>query len=104
MVRFVHVVRRSSMRTLRLVALSADGKSLVLALDGEGADPDERFELPIDDRLRAAARGGASTAPRAPSPRRTPRRWTSRRAPAWCASSPTCPAASRPTPRTAPAR
>ena len=45
------------MRTLRLVALSADGKSLVLARDGEGADPDERFELPIDDRLRAAARG-----------------------------------------------
>ena len=44
------------MRTLRLVALSDDGKSVVLAaegLDGEG----EKFELAIDDRLRAAARG-----------------------------------------------
>jgi hypothetical protein len=45
------------MRTLRLVALSDDGKSLVLA--AEGADSDERFELPIDDRVRAAARGDA---------------------------------------------
>jgi Protein of unknown function (DUF3071) len=45
------------MRTLRLVALSDDGKSLVLALDGEGTDPEQRFELPVDDRLRAAARG-----------------------------------------------
>jgi hypothetical protein len=43
------------MRTLRLVALSDDGQSLVLAV--EGADSDERFELPVDDRLRAAARG-----------------------------------------------
>ncbi len=41
------------MRTLRLVALSDDGQSLVLAVDGS----DERLELPIDDRLRAAARG-----------------------------------------------
>ncbi|MGY1812878.1 septation protein SepH [Blastococcus sp. SYSU D00820] len=48
------------MRALRLVALSDDGKSLVLAL--EGADPtdeSERFELPIDERVRAAARGDA---------------------------------------------
>ena len=45
------------MRTLRLVALSDDGGSLVLAFDGE---PDgERFELPIDERVRAAARGDA---------------------------------------------
>jgi hypothetical protein len=44
-------------RTLRLVALSDDGGSLILAADG---DPDgEKFELPIDDRLRAAARGDA---------------------------------------------
>jgi len=46
------------MRTLRLVALSDDGKSVVLAADsadGEG----EKFELAIDDRLRAAARGDA---------------------------------------------
>jgi len=46
------------MRTLRLVALSDDGKSVVLVadgIDGEG----EKFELAIDDRLRAAARGDA---------------------------------------------
>jgi hypothetical protein len=46
------------MRTLRLVALSDDGKRLVLALDGaEPGEESERFELPVDDRLRAAARG-----------------------------------------------
>ncbi|WP_448642429.1 septation protein SepH [Geodermatophilus sp. URMC 63] len=44
------------MRPLRLVALSEDGRSLVLALDGADGD-EERFELRIDDRLRAAARG-----------------------------------------------
>jgi hypothetical protein len=43
------------MRTLRLVALSDDGTRLVLAADG--GDAEERFELPIDDRVRAAARG-----------------------------------------------
>jgi hypothetical protein len=45
------------MRTLRLVALSDDGKSVVLVADG--ADEGEKFELAIDDRLRAAARGDA---------------------------------------------
>ncbi|SFU06107.1 Protein of unknown function [Geodermatophilus amargosae] len=46
------------MRTLRLVGLSEDGKSLVLTVDGgDGTDDGERFELPVDDRLRAAARG-----------------------------------------------
>jgi hypothetical protein len=46
------------MRTLRLVALSDDGKSLVLAAeDDDGAG--ERFVLPIDERVRAAARGDA---------------------------------------------
>jgi len=46
------------MRTLRLVALSDDGKSLILSADGpEAADGGERFELPVDDRVRAAARG-----------------------------------------------
>ena len=46
------------MRTLRLVALSDDGKNLILAAEGpDSADSGERFELPIDDRLRAAARG-----------------------------------------------
>ena len=48
------------MRTVRLVALSDDGTSLILAADGpDGIDGVERFELPIDDRLRAAARGDA---------------------------------------------
>ena len=46
------------MRTLRLVALSDDGKSVVLAADGPDGEG-EKFELVIDDRLRAAARGDA---------------------------------------------
>jgi hypothetical protein len=46
------------MRTLRLVALSDDGKSVVLIADGPDGEG-EKFELPIDDRLRAAARGDA---------------------------------------------
>jgi len=46
------------MRTLRLVALSDDGKSVVLATDGPDGEG-EKFELVIDDRLRAAARGDA---------------------------------------------
>jgi hypothetical protein len=47
------------MRALRLVALSDDGKSLVLATDGTDGAEGERFVLPIDDRVRAAARGDA---------------------------------------------
>jgi hypothetical protein len=48
------------MRTLRLVALSDDGKSVILSAEGPDAgDGGERFELLIDDRLRAAARGDA---------------------------------------------
>ncbi|HEY0126837.1 MAG TPA: septation protein SepH [Blastococcus sp.] len=47
------------MRTLRLVALSDDGKSLVLAAEGSDGAEGERFELPVDDRVRAAARGDA---------------------------------------------
>src|SRR5688500_7766458 len=43
-----------AMRTLRLVALSDDGQRLIVAIDG--GDSGERFEIPIDDRLRAAAR------------------------------------------------
>ena len=46
------------MRTLRLVALSDDGQSLILAA-GDGESGEERFELPIDERVRAAARGDA---------------------------------------------
>jgi len=45
------------MRSLRLVALSDDGTRLILAEDG--VDGETRFELPVDDRLRAAARGDA---------------------------------------------
>ena len=45
------------MRTLRLVALSDDGKSLVLAVEGDESEHGERFALPVDDRVRAAARG-----------------------------------------------
>ncbi len=48
------------MRTLRLVALSDDGKNLILVADGADAESGERFEVPIDDRLRAAARGDAN--------------------------------------------
>jgi hypothetical protein len=46
------------MRTLRLVGLSDDGKNLILTVEGD-ADGGERFEVPVDDRLRAAARGDA---------------------------------------------
>jgi hypothetical protein len=47
------------MRALRLVALSDDGQKMILAADGADGDGGERFEVPIDDRLRAAARGDA---------------------------------------------
>ena len=48
------------MRTLRLVALSDDGKSLILTAEStDGSEEFERFELPIDERVRAAARGDA---------------------------------------------
>jgi hypothetical protein len=46
------------MRTLRLVGLSDDGKNLLLAVEGDD-EGGERFELPIDERVRAAARGDA---------------------------------------------
>ncbi|MCZ2819019.1 septation protein SepH [Modestobacter sp. VKM Ac-2977] len=45
------------MRSLRLLALSEDGERLVLAADApDSTDDGERFELPVDDRLRAALR------------------------------------------------
>ena len=47
------------MRTVRLVALSEDGRNLVLAVDDADGGEAERFELPVDERLRAAARGDA---------------------------------------------
>lgn len=43
------------MRTLRLVGLSDDGSSLLLVADTEHGE--EKFSLPVDDRVRAAARG-----------------------------------------------
>jgi hypothetical protein len=55
------------MRSLRLVALSDDGKHLVLAADPSDSmdDDGEPFELAIDERLRAALRadGPKQTAP-----------------------------------------
>src|SRR6195952_5829763 len=45
------------MRTLRLVALSDDGKTLILTAEGPDGTEAERFELPSDERVRAAARG-----------------------------------------------
>ena len=47
------------MRTVRLVALSDDGKSLILTAESADGLEEERFELPIDERVRAAARGDA---------------------------------------------
>jgi Protein of unknown function (DUF3071) len=45
------------MRSLRLVALSDDGKNLVLAADApDSPQDDERFELPVDERLQTALR------------------------------------------------
>jgi hypothetical protein len=49
------------MRSLRLVALSDDGEHLVLTADApDQTDDDERFELPVDDRLRALLGGDAA--------------------------------------------
>src|SRR5437763_16777149 len=45
------------MRYVPLVAHSDNYKSQLLSTDGP--DGDERFELPIDERVRAAARGDA---------------------------------------------
>src|SRR3954447_2289213 len=45
------------MRSLRLVALSDDGKNLILATEGADGAEGERFLLPVDERVRAAARG-----------------------------------------------
>lgn len=49
------------MRPLRFVALNEDGTHLVLAPDvPEAIDSGERFLVPVDDRIRAAARGDMS--------------------------------------------
>jgi hypothetical protein len=47
------------MRTLRLVALSDEGKNLIMVAEGVDGAEGERFQLPVDDRVRAAARGDA---------------------------------------------
>ncbi|RBY91971.1 DUF3071 domain-containing protein [Blastococcus sp. TF02-8] len=47
------------MRSLRLVALSDDGQNLVLVAEGADGAEGEKFLLPVDDRVRAAARGDA---------------------------------------------
>ena len=52
------------MRSLRLVALSDDGGHLVVVADEPDSTGDgERFELPLDDRLRALLRAEAAPAP-----------------------------------------
>ncbi|MBB3676674.1 septation protein SepH [Modestobacter versicolor] len=62
------------MRSLRLVALSEDGEHLVLVADApDSTDDGERFELPVDDRLRALLRGDAPQQPAAPADDLPPR-------------------------------
>ena len=52
------------MRSLRLVALSDDGKHLVLAADvPDSTDDGERFELPVDEHLRTVLGGDAAPQP-----------------------------------------
>ncbi|KGH47420.1 DNA-binding protein [Modestobacter caceresii] len=53
------------MRSLRLVALSEDGRHLVLAADAPDSTDGERFELPVDDRLRQLLRADAPAQPAA---------------------------------------
>ena len=43
------------MRELKVVGLDADGKNIIC----QSGSPDDRFKLPVDDRLRAAMRGEA---------------------------------------------
>jgi hypothetical protein len=63
------------MRSLRLVALSEDGKHLVLAADEpDSTDDGERFELPIDDLLQGlvGAQPSAQTPEQAPAEAQAP--------------------------------
>src|ERR1044071_333198 len=46
-------MRRPAMRALRIVGLEDDGRTVILEDPTRG----ERFQLPADERLRAAARG-----------------------------------------------
>src|SRR4051794_318423 len=46
-------MRRRAMRALRIVGLEDDGQTVILEDSARG----ERFQLPADERLRAAARG-----------------------------------------------
>src|SRR5436190_8538612 len=46
-------MRRRAMRALRIVGLDDDGRTVILEDPARG----ERFQLPADERLRAAARG-----------------------------------------------
>src|SRR5919198_2244713 len=46
-------MRRPAMRALRIVGLEDDGRTVIV----EGPARGERFQLPADERLRAAARG-----------------------------------------------
>jgi len=66
------------MRSLRLVALSEDGQHLVLAADApdstDSAEDGERFELPVDDQLRATLAEHAQRSAQPDSPTDLPPR------------------------------
>jgi hypothetical protein len=61
------------MRSLRLVALSDDGERLVLTADEPDSTDGERFELPLDERLREVLRAQAATPVPAPADDLPPR-------------------------------
>ncbi|HEY9304764.1 MAG TPA: septation protein SepH [Mycobacterium sp.] len=45
------------MRELTIVGLDVDGKHIICELTRDNGDPDEKFKIRVDDKLRAAARG-----------------------------------------------
>jgi hypothetical protein len=45
------------MRELTIVGLDVDGKHIICECTRDNGDPDEKFKIRVDDRLRAAARG-----------------------------------------------
>jgi hypothetical protein len=61
------------MRSLRLVALSDDGRHLVLTADEPDSTDGERFELPLDEHLRELLRAEAAKPAPAPADDLPPR-------------------------------